>query len=124
MKENKEENKVMKEYLEQKIQEIKDKYDIKKLKEVGGESTVLDVGDHIAGKYLGEEKIESADGVEVDLVLIHTDQGVFSIRKSYDMSLSLKAIEEGTEIVVLCYDKIKLDSGRMFKKFKIWEIIE
>lgn len=123
MKESREEDKVTKEYLEQKIREIKERYDIKELKEIGGESTVLDVGDFLSGEFLGEDRVVSADGQEVDLVLLHTDKGVFSIRKSYDMSLSLKIIKKGTQIVILCYDKIKLDSGRQLKKFKVWEVI-
>jgi len=124
MKENKEENKVMKEYLEHKIQEIKERYNISELKEIGGESKVLDVGDFIAGQYLGEEQTTDKHDNVIDLILLHTDQGVFSIRKSYEISLSVKALEKGSEIVILCYDKIKLDGGRMFKKFKVWKILE
>ncbi len=123
MKETKQEEKVVKEYLKQKIQEIKDRYKIKELKEIGGESKVLDVGDFISGEYLGEEKVLDKDDNEVDLILLKTDEGVYSIRKSYEISLSVKAIEKGKRIVVLCYDKIDLDGGRLFKKFKVWEVI-
>lgn len=114
-------NSTEKSYLETKIEEIKEMYDLDEIEEIGGESRVLDVGEHICGEYLGIDETTDSDGQSIDLICIKTKDGNFSIKKSYQLG-SVKNIETGQKIAILCYDKIKTESGRTFKKYKVWKV--
>jgi hypothetical protein len=119
---SKKENKTQKDYVETKIQEIKDEYGLEEVEDISSESKRLDVGDHIAGEFLGLTQDVDNEGNEINLILIRNKQGLFSIKESYELARMIKTVEKGTQIAILCHDTGESAGGRVFKKFKLFKV--
>lgn len=112
-----------KDFLDKKVQEIKDKFDLQEMIELGiGEGVTLDVGDYVAGTYCGITDVASKGGRE-KVILVQTDEyGLVSLRSSVTLGQHLINIKEGNWICILCYasEAVEDHPGQSYKLFKVY----
>jgi len=122
MKQEKE-RQARKDFLDQKIKEIRAKFDLIEMIELGiGEGVVLDVGDYIAGTYCGITDVASAGGRD-KVILVQSDEyGLVSLRSSVTLGQHLISIKPGTWICILCYasEPVEDHPGQSYKLFKVY----
>lgn len=122
MKQEKE-RQARKDFLNQKIQEIRAKFDLQEMIELGiGEGVTLDVGDYVAGTYCGITDVASKGGRE-KVILIQSDEyGLVSLRSSATLGQHLINIKEGKWICILCYASEPLEDhpDQSYKLFKVY----